>query len=45
VVFTPGSRFALRPEDRVNAVRLGFASLSVPELEEAVKRIARALNT
>jgi GntR family transcriptional regulator/MocR family aminotransferase len=44
VVFTPGSRFALRPEDRVNAVRLGFASLSVPELEEAVKRIARALD-
>ncbi len=43
VVFTPASRFALRPEDRVNAVRLGFASLSVAELEEGVKRIARAL--
>ncbi|MCH9687372.1 MAG: PLP-dependent aminotransferase family protein [Deltaproteobacteria bacterium] len=42
VVFEPGSSFSLSPGASAHA-RFGFAGLSVPQLQEAVRRLALAL--
>lgn len=43
VAFAPGTRFFVRPADGEPFLRLNFAVLAQPEIDDGVRRLARAL--